>query len=86
MIIGVVNVISLKDMSVITYALETYELAKLQAKELLMGVNFESRLEMKDKNGLRQQIHTCVEHIELLVVKEMEVGTKVLEVRNDNQS
>ena len=81
MIIGLCTIIAVEEMSVITYALETYELALAQAIELQKGVT-SSRERIPEKlqeNGLRQTVWKFPFEKELIIVQEIEVGKLVLE-------
>ena len=83
MIIGLCTIIAVEEMSVITYALETYELALAQAIELQKGVT-SSREVIRDRkgiNGLRQTIWKFPFEKELITVQEIEVGKSILKVK-----
>ena len=83
MIIGLCTVMSGLDMSVITYAFATYDLALAQAVELMKGV--EGRIEryperVNPDNSNRETIFKLPGHRELVQVQEIALATEVLPV------
>lgn len=83
MIIGILNVISVDEMSVITYAFRSYELAIEQAIELQKGVDLsdcERFPEIKMANGLRQTVWKYPMQFELVTAQEIALGESILPV------
>lgn len=81
--VGLCTIVSAKDMGVITYVLETYELALAQAEENFKGVTFKVIREpekISEKNGMRYTTWKVPQVLEMILVQEVEVGTAVLPV------
>lgn len=80
-IIGLIILTSAISLEVITYVLDTYELALAQADQLLKGCNFEL-VSNRDDLPLRYKEYKIEEYSEVLSVREIEIGLVVLPVEN----
>lgn len=80
--VGIVNLIAVREMTVFTYVLATYELALGQADELCKGVTARStRVERPNpNNGNRETIITFRTQGQILHVQDIEVADAVLTV------
>lgn len=81
MTVGILNVIAVREMQVLTYVFETYELALAQAIEILKGVDcIVERVEDTGENGMRRTTFVLREAFELMQVLDLEAGKEVLSV------
>lgn len=83
MTIGLCTIIGVFDMQVFIYTLESYELALLQAEEILKGVDpllIKRYPEKLASNGLRVTNIKIEAHMNLIVIQETEISNKVLPI------
>jgi hypothetical protein len=81
--VGLCTIVSAKDMGVITYVMQTYELALAQAEENFKGVTEKIIREpetVSEKNGMRYTTFKLPTLYELVLVQEVEIGQAVLPV------
>ncbi len=80
--VGLCVVSTLKEMEVMVYVLETYDIALEQARELFKGVDMSDVIheEKTAPNGNRVSSWVFPSLFELVYVQESEVGTKALPI------